>query len=131
MKTIPSRITLHYGRLPGFQYAPELLSDVVVPDDVYISHKWVIVGSAKDIEQIIAQGGETMIEVGGRRWPSDKSRPQHGKTYAITLVGIVGIRYVNHRDHPRTRYLAASVRRFTHEDRLMWYHNRPRSTTRG
>lgn len=130
MKMIPSRITLHYGRSPGFQYAPELLSDVVVPNDVYVSRKWVIVGSAEDIERIISQGGETMIEVGGRRWPSDKSRPQYGKTYAIILVSIVGIRYVNHREHGRTRYLAASVKTHISAERMTWYQTRSRTSQR-
>lgn len=124
MRVIPSRITLHYGRLPTFQYAPELLRDVTLPGEKLISRAWVVVGRADVIEDIIENGGDTVIEVGGRRWTGDCERALHGKASRITLVGIVGIRYVNHRDHGRTRYLAASVKKFTTEEKRAWYRER-------
>lgn len=124
MKTIPSYITLHYERSPTFQRAPELLRDVVLPEGTWVSRDWVVVGRADTIETIIENGGDTVIEIGSRRWSGDRARSPYGKTTRVTLVGIVGIRYVNHREHGRTHYLAASIKKFTEEEKMAWYRER-------
>lgn len=124
MRTIPSHITLHYERAPTFQRAPELLNDVVPLGGTRLSRDWVVVGRADVIEAIIDNGGETVIEVGGQQWPNVRRRTQHKSESRVTLVGIVGIRYVNHREHGRTRYLAASVKRATEQEKMAWYRSR-------
>lgn len=103
-----------------FQRAPELLTDVITPDGIHISRKWVIVGSAQDIERIIDAGGETTIEVGGSHRPGQRDRRRYDKV-SVTLMGIVGIRYVNHREHGRTRYLAASVKSELSKENVKWH----------
>lgn len=130
MRTIPSHITLHYERTPTFQRAPELLRDVMPPEGTRLSRDWVVVGRADVIETIIDNGGDTVIEIGSRRWPGDRDRSRYGKATRVTLVGIVGVRYVNHREHGRTRYLAASVKKSTEEEKMAWYRERQQLSRR-
>lgn len=107
VKTIPSGISLNYDRPINFQFVPELLVDVESPEGHDISRRWVVVGRADVIDEIIRRGGKTIV-ISNQLWRGPYTRG-HGRENEVTLSEIIAERYVSHGAHGRTRYVAATV----------------------
>lgn len=107
MKMIPSGISLNYDRPINFQLAPELLADVESPEGRNISRRWVVVGRADVIEEIIRNGGDAVV-ASHQVWRGVHTRG-HGRKNDVKLGEIIAERYVNHRQRGRIRYVAAIV----------------------
>lgn len=107
MKTIPSGISLNYDRPINFQFTPELLTDVEPPEGCNISRRWVVVGRDDVIDEIIRNGGDTVV-VSHQVWRGPYTRG-HGRENEVKLGEVIAERYVNHHVHGRTRYVAATV----------------------
>lgn len=107
MKMIPSGISLNYDRPINFQFVPELLADVEPSGEHNISRRWVVVGRANVIDEIIRRGGKTIV-ISHQVWRGSYTRG-HGRKNEVKLGEVIAERYVDHHVHGRTRYVAATI----------------------
>lgn len=126
VKTIPSSISLKYDRPPNFQFAPQLLTDVVPPEGHNISRRWVIVGRADVIDEIISNGGDAIV-ISHQSWRGPHTRDL-GRKNEVKLGDVIAERYVNHHAHGRTRYVAATIIKVDND--FTWRYPRRSSVSR-